>query len=201
MKRGRGEYKKSLVNQNMMVAILEKKIVQTKKTRTWVITVCVSDQGSADVDEVPDLTSDEEGRPMRNLCEPERYDPSTGRSYAQMEACHNIMKQSSEPKVTLDYTEEEVQVVANIITQLKAKCNAQQYMLKRGLQEVPIKGAPAAKEELTQMHERKCFKVIGVAELTRQKWVRAQEGIMILNKKQSGCIKGRLAYKGKAARE
>ena len=39
---------------------------------------CASDQGSTDVDKVPELTSDEEGRPMHNLCEPERYDLSTG---------------------------------------------------------------------------------------------------------------------------
>ena len=159
------------------------------------------DHGSVEVDKVPELASDEEGRPIRSSREPERYDPSTGCSCAQMEACHNIAKQSNEPKVTLDYTEEEVQVVASIITQLKAKCNAQQYMLKRGLKEFPIKGAPAAKEELMQMHDRKCFKAIAVAELTRQERVRAQEGLMILNEKRSGRIKGRLAYNGKATRE
>ena len=74
-------------------------------------------------------------------------------------------------------------------------------MLKRGLKEFPIKGAPAAKEELTQMHDRKCFKAIAVAELTCQEQVRAQEGLMILNKKRSGRIKGRLAYNGKVTQE
>ena len=43
---------------------------------------CMSDQGSVEVDEVPELTSDEEGRPIRSSRKPERYDPSTGRSYA-----------------------------------------------------------------------------------------------------------------------
>ena len=74
-------------------------------------------------------------------------------------------------------------------------------MLKRGLTEFPIKGVPAAKEELTQMHDRRCFKAIAVAELTRQERVRAQEGLMILSEKRSGRIKGRLAYNGKATRE
>ena len=40
-----------------------------------------------------------------------------------------------------------------------------------------------------------------VAELTRQERVRAQEGLLILNEKWSGRIKGRLAYNGKATRE
>ena len=82
---------------------------------------CMSDQGSVEVDEVPELTSDEEGRPIHSSRELERYDSSTGHFYAQMEACHTIVKHSNEPKVTLGYTGEEMQVVASIITQLKAK--------------------------------------------------------------------------------
>ena len=70
-------------------------------------------------------------------------------------------------------------------------------MLSRGLKEFPLKGVDAAKEELKQMHSRGCFKAIAVKELTRQEKVRAQEGLMILNQKRCGRVKGRLAYNGK----
>ena len=121
MKRGRREYKKSLVLDSDPE---EEDSTDDKNANMG--DNCVSNQGSADVEKVLELTYNEEGRPMYNLREPERYEPTTGRSYAQIEACHNIVNQSGEPKITLDYTEEEVQVVANIITQPKAKCNAQQ---------------------------------------------------------------------------
>ena len=40
-----------------------------------------------------------------------------------------------------------------------------------------------------------------VAELTRQERVRAQEGLMLLTRKRSGSVKGRLAYNVKATRD
>ena len=74
-------------------------------------------------------------------------------------------------------------------------------MLKKGLKEFPVGGATVEKEELEQIHARKCFKAITVKELACLERKRAQEGLMILSQKQSGKIKGRLAYNGKATRD
>ena len=63
-------------------------------------------------------------------------------------------------------------------------------MLSRGLIESLIKGVPAVKEELSQMHIHSVFREIMVKELTRKEKVRAQEGLMILNQKRCGRVKG-----------
>lgn len=73
--------------------------------------------------EIPELTSEEEVRLMRLFQPPERYNPSSGSSYLQVDACHNIVKQSTSYK-TLQYKEIKARVVANIIHHLHARCNA-----------------------------------------------------------------------------
>ena len=50
------------------------------------------------------------------------------------------------------------------------------------------------------MHERVGFKAVAVSELTRRERQRAQEGLMLLTRKKSGDIKGRLVYNGKGTR-
>ena len=54
-----------------------------------------------------------------------------------------------------------------------------------------------AKKDLYQMHERVGFRAIAVAELTRRERKRAQEGLMLLTRKKSGDIKGRLSTMAK----
>ena len=58
-----------------------------------------------------------------------------------------------------------------------------------------------AKKELGQMHTRRGLRSIAVAELTRRERLRAQEGLMLLTRKQTGECKGRLVYNGKNTRE
>ena len=58
----------------------------------------------------------------------------------------------------------------------------------------------AAKQELTQMHERVGFCAIVVAELSRRERLKAQEDLMLLTNKKSGDVKGRLVYNGKGTR-
>ena len=58
----------------------------------------------------------------------------------------------------------------------------------------------AAKRELSQLHERVGFRAVAVAELSRLERQRAQEGLMLLARKKSGVIKGRLVYNGKGTR-
>ena len=58
-----------------------------------------------------------------------------------------------------------------------------------------------AKKELGQMHTRRGFHLIAVAELTRRERLRAHEGLMLLTQKQTVEWKGRLVYNGKNTRE
>ena len=59
----------------------------------------------------------------------------------------------------------------------------------------------ACKLELNQMHKCVCWRSVAVKELTRREKKWAQEGLMLLTRKKSGDVKGRLAYNGKPTRE
>ena len=93
-----------------------------------------------------------------------------------------------------------MQVVANIIAYLKERCNSQLFNLWAGLKEFQAKGVVAANKELSQMYERVGFRAVAVAELSRRERRRTQEGLMLLTRKKSGDVKGRLVYNGKGTR-
>ena len=151
---------------------------------------CLSDQdssgGSSDGGEdAPSLVSEPKIRSTsRSTREPERYNPTSGGSYHQ-HCHHNLVKQTREKEKSLEYSEQETEIVAHILTKYCKECFVQQYMLGKGLKVFPDDGPTACKIELKQMHERQCFKAIAVAELTRQERVRAQEGLMLLTKKEA----------------
>ena len=84
---------------------------------------------------------------------------------------------------------------------VKAKINAQMYLLGKGLKKFGDAGKKASKAELAQMHHRTYFRALAVAELTKTKKLRAMEGLMFLTLKKSGEVKGRLAYNGKPTRQ
>ena len=50
------------------------------------------------------------------------------------------------------------------------------------------------------MHERICWRTVAVKELTRKEKLRAQESLILLTRKKSGSVKGRLAFNGKPTR-
>ena len=161
-----------------------------------------SDQDSrsaSTLGDAPSLVSEpgirQSGRTNRT---PARYNPSSGESYIQ--SCHNIVAQVKGKERCLEYNDSETQFVAHVLTKFK-ECYAQQYMLGKGLKEFVKEGPPAVKSELDQMHRRRCFKAVAVAELTRLERIRAQEGLMLLTRKRSGKVKGRLAYNGKPTRD
>ena len=72
--------------------------------------------------------------------------------------------------------------------------------MKTGLKKFEIKGEAAVKLELSQMHQRSCFNILLVTELTRRKKKYTTEGLMFLSVKGSIKIKGRLSYNGKPTR-
>ena len=67
---------------------------------------------------------------------------------------------------------------------------------RKGIAEFKEEGVKASKAELSQMHQRICWRSVAVKELTRRERKRAQEGLMLLTRKKSGDVKGRLAYNG-----
>ena len=101
---------------------------------------------------------------------------------------------------TLEYESSEAQVISNIICHLREKCHGQLFNLRRDLKEFGVEGVRGVKKELTQMHERVGFCAVAVSELSRRERQRAQEGLMLLTRKKSGEINGRLVYNGKGTR-
>ena len=95
-----------------------------------------------------------------------------------------------DPLCTVEYSQGEEKVVANIIHQMKERCYGQQFILQRGLKEFPVDGPKVAKEELAQLRLRKGFRAIAVRELTRQEREQAMEGLMFIQEKRSGRKKG-----------
>ena len=115
--------------------------------------------------------------------------------------CHHLVTQVHPDERTLEYREGKEKVVAEILTHLRKECHAQLFNLRKGLREFGEDGVEGAKKELSQMHLRKGFRSVAVAELTHQEQLRAQEDLMLLTRKQSGECKGRLVYNGKGTRE
>ena len=73
-----------------------------------------------------------ESRPSRSVEPPEHYNPQTGKSYGQIEVCHNILCQNVPAENVLSYSEQEVAVVAHTIIKMQ-RCFAQQFNLQKGL--------------------------------------------------------------------
>ena len=115
---------------------------------------------------------------------------------------HNIISQVEDPKESLRYEESEAQWLATIISRYTdGECHNQMYVLPKAAKKFGAEGIQAAKNEVRQMHERRCFKAMAVAKLIRMEKERAQDGIMFVSQKQTGEYKGRLAYNGKPTRE
>ena len=99
---------------------------------------------------------------------------------------------------SLQYAPHEAGVVGNFISRY---CFNQMFILQKGVKKFGSEGVKAAKGELTQLHERTCWRAMAVAELTRRERERAMECLMFLTEKKSKDIKERLAYNGKLTRD
>ena len=112
---------------------------------------------------IPELESEDGGsvqnvllRSSRQSRLPERYNPTTGQSYAQYEASFNLLTQDIKEDNVLQYSDDKVGVVAHSINKLRHLCMAQQFNLRKGLREFGAEGVEASKIELKQMHDRVC---------------------------------------------
>ena len=73
--------------------------------------------------------------------------------------------------------------------------------MHKGLKKFGKKGKLATLKELRQLHDRVCFKPIGVGSMTVNKKKKDQEALLFLSEKRDGTIKGCMVYNGKPTRE
>ena len=59
------------------------------------------------------------------------------------------------------------------------------------------KGHKASSSEKEQIHNRKCFYLVSVKDMTRNERLKAQMAMMLLTKKRCGKIKGRMVFDGR----
>ena len=160
-------------------------------------------------------------RPSRVRSMPERYNPSSGRSYHQYteskmrsegrydefvreycdllkkrEEVHNIISNVEDIDDCLEYEGREARLIAEKIQ----KVFVQQHLLPRAVKVFGPEARKAGKSEVKQLHDRTCFRAMAVAELTRREKERAMEGLLFISQKSTGEHKGRLAYNGKPTR-
>ena len=126
-------------------------------------------------------------RPQRERAAPERYNPTSGRSYHQYverkarsdgeydkfvkeycnllrerEQVHNIIADVEEIEDCLQYEGREARIIAEKIQ----KVFAQQHLLPRAIKVFGPAAKKAGKSEVKQLHDRTCFRAMVVAELT-----------------------------------
>ena len=137
--------------------------------------------------------------PKRMVKPVERLQPSTvpgefskGQSYSQG-SCH-LLTQGVKPDMEYDSTESVVMARTMIAM-------VQTYSLKAGIKEFGDKGVDAAGKEMTQLHERNCFKPVDVSSLSDQEKKRALESLIFLTEKRDGRIKARACANGSKQRE
>ena len=80
-------------------------------------------------------------------------------------------------------------------------CMVQTYSLKAGIKKTGDKGVDAAGKEMSQLHERNCFKPVDVSSLTDEEKKRALESLIFLTEKRDGRIKARACANGSKQRK
>ena len=121
-----------------------------------------------------------------------------------MEHVHNIVSQTAEKE---EYTEEEAVIMAIFINEMNnqtteiKKSFLETYSLKQGIKKFGEKGYNAAFGEMLQLHQIKCFRPVGVSEMTNWEKKRALESLIFLVEKRDGRVKGRTCANGSVQRE
>ena len=170
---------------------------------------------SSELDDSPELEPDDsddedevEDQEPEPVPEPVRRSPRAskppillsptfrGQSYEEI----NHLITQVPPADTLEYSPEEVELLAQTFVQLMQGSFAQQYSYKKGLKKFGQKGLDAAVKELKQLHGRTCFKPRHPNELTPQQRRKAMESLMLLTEKRDGTIKGRKVADGSKQR-
>ena len=78
---------------------------------------------------------------------------------------------------------------------------AQQFLLHKGLKVFGEHSHEAATKEIDQLHQRNCFTLISVKDMTWTKRRKAMGALMFLTEKRDKSVKGRMVYNGKPTRE
>jgi hypothetical protein len=153
-------------------------------------------------------------RSARNRRAPALFDPARGMNQTtakgvtfeatqrELEQCHNIMVDKKLKVIHEEYDTEIAGVAARIIhsENEKAHCFGQQYILQKGMKKFGAKGKEGVVNEVSQLHNRECFKPLHVHELSLAEKKKAQEALVFLTEKKDDSVKGRLVYNGKPTR-
>lgn len=128
----------------------------------------------------------------------------------ELEQCHNIMHLSPIDKHT-DKTIKcncnqvlfVVRLVNNFQERVTAKecSHAQQFMLSKGLKVFGNRGKEASMKESDQLHQRNCFTLASINDVTMEGQQKAQVASRFLTEKRDESVKARMICNGKPARE
>ena len=79
--------------------------------------------------------------------------------------------------------------------------HAQQHTLEKGLRKHGKAGEDTAPKEMGQLHDRQCFELIRVEDMTEEEKCQAQMALTHLTEKRDETIKGRTVHNGKPTGE
>ena len=122
----------------------------------------------------------------------------------QRAQCHNLVTQTTEKT---EYSTQEATVMAIFINKMnnqdvkKRMSFLETYSLKQGIRKFGEKGYNAAFAEMLQLHQRKCFRPIGIATMSSREKKRALESLIFLVEKRDGRVKGRTCANGSVQRD
>ncbi len=168
-----------------------------------------SDENNEDENGDPSTEEDEEAplrRSSRGTHVSERlkeYREQTGKTYTQA-----ALRANDKTVDAIFYQNmEEARVIASIILYQRdtpyvvEHTHATTYSLKAGIRKFGSQGKKAARDEMGQLHERKCWHPVHRRNLTPIEKSRALEMIFFITQKSNGTLKGRSCANGSVQRK
>ena len=149
----------------------------------------------------------DEGRPVRNRKPNIMFSPQM-KGQTHDKQTHIMVDESQ----AIEYDRDVAQYAANFLTALqnrivrskpKQKGNSflVTYSLKKGLEKFKDQGYNAARGEMEQLHDRKCWQPIKPSELQGSERKKALESLIFLVEKKSGKVKARHCANGSVQRK
>ena len=167
------------------------------------------DEEDIDEEERDEVQESASARPTRSRKPNKVFSPKmTGKSHDQQT---HIMVDESQ---ATEYDKDVAQYAANFLTALQNRVIRSKpkptkkgnsflvtYSLKKGLEKFKDKGYQAARGEMEQLHDRKCWQPIKPEELQGSERKKALESLIFLVEKKSGKVKARHCANGSVQRK
>ena len=123
------------------------------------------------------------------------------------EQCHNLNTQvHPNPNEDVEYATDHALLIARFMNELNTKVGihgkrfVQQFTVRKGIEKFGEKGRQVAESKLDQLHWRNCFVPLSVKSMSLSEKRKAIKALMLLTKKKTGKVKGRMVYNGKPTR-